>query len=251
MAINSNHSQSLPGETETPGQTSGGRGISKNSTNNNGITKIMYDQLDPSSNSIVLPAHLDLFRGRYVYLEPAKEHHREALRPLAKDERIWEFTKTLIIDDSYDRQFDNYYDDALSIVSGGGQPFIIRTVNDDSILGMTRLHSVDRNERTLHIGHTWYIPEVWGKVHNKECKLLLLQFVFETLQFNRAEFRVVHQNIRSQKAVEKIGGVREGMLRKTGYRNDGTIRHTVIFSIIDEEWQEKKEKLKALIAPFL
>jgi RimJ/RimL family protein N-acetyltransferase len=89
---------------------------------------------------------------------------------------------------------------------------------------------------------------VWGGVHNKECKLLLLQYIFEVLRFNRAELRVAHQNLRSQKAVEKIGGVKEGVLRKHGYRNDGSIRHTVVYSIIDEEWQGVKEKLLRLIA---
>jgi len=76
----------------------------------------------------------------------------------------------------------------------------------------------------------------------------LLQYVFETAGFSRAEFHVTHQNIRSQKAVEKIGGVKEGILRKHGYRNDGTIRNTVMFSIIDDEWPAKKENLIRLIA---
>jgi len=60
--------------------------------------------------------------------------------------------------------------------------------------------------------------------------------------------RVAHQNIRSQKAIEKIGGVKEGLLRKHGYRNDGSLKHTVIYSIIDEEWPGAKEKLLQLIA---
>lgn len=190
---------------------------------------------------------LDLLRGRTVYLEPIGEHYREALRPMAKDERIWEFTKTLLIDATYDEQFNQYFDEAMATASWGGQSFVIRAACDDSLIGMTRLHSVDRPNKTLSIGYTWYIPAFWGKVHNKECKLLLLQYVFETLHFNRAEFRVAHQNIRSQKAVEKIGGVREGMLRKGGYRKDGTIRHTVIFSIIDEEWAVTKERLLGLV----
>jgi RimJ/RimL family protein N-acetyltransferase len=62
------------------------------------------------------------------------------------------------------------------------------------------------------------------------------------------EFHVAHQNIRSQKAVEKIGGVKEGVLRKHGYRNDGSIRHTVIFSIINDEWPGKKTALMQLLS---
>jgi RimJ/RimL family protein N-acetyltransferase len=99
----------------------------------------------------------------------------------------------------------------------------------------------------VDIGYTWYIPEVWRKVYNKECKLLLLQYAFETLKLNRVGFHVAHINLRSQKAVEKIGGVWEGVLRKHSLQSEGSIRNTVLFSIIDEEWPEKKQQLLQLI----
>ncbi|HEU0065497.1 MAG TPA: GNAT family protein, partial [Flavisolibacter sp.] len=97
---------------------------------------------------------------------------------------------------------------------------------------------------------TWYIPEVWGKDHNKECKLLLLTNAFEKLGFNRVGFEVAHQNIRSQKAVEKIGGIKEGELRKYAYRADGSLRNTVIFSIINDEWPAKKSLLEKMVNQF-
>jgi RimJ/RimL family protein N-acetyltransferase len=191
---------------------------------------------------------LEGLRGQFVYLEPALERHREALRILAKDERLWEFTKTLMIDDTYDAQFDKYFKEALDTRAAGGQCFVIRAVEDDSVIGMTRIFNVEAKDRRAEIGHTWYIPAVWGQRYNKECKLLLLEYIFETAGYGRVEFRVAHQNVRSQKAVEKIGGVKEGVLRKFTYRNDGSVRHTVIFSIIDEEWPEKKAALKKLVA---
>jgi RimJ/RimL family protein N-acetyltransferase len=197
-------------------------------------------------------------RGRMVCLEPLDERYRELIRGLAKDERIWEFTKTLLINENYDNQFNEYFDLALQLSQTSGQAFIIRTVEENSVLGkagtiigMTRMYGVEPKDRRLEIGHTWYIPAVWGTVYNKECKLLLLQYVLETLGFNRVEFRVAHQNIRSQKAVEKIGGVKEGVLRKFALRNDGTWRDSVIFSILNDEWPEKKEKLQQLIAKAL
>jgi N-acetyltransferase len=76
----------------------------------------------------------------------------------------------------------------------------------------------------------------------------LLQYAFEERNLNRVEFTVASQNIRSQKAVEKIGAVKEGTLRKHAYRNDGTQTDTVVFSIINDEWPGKKEKLLHLIA---
>jgi RimJ/RimL family protein N-acetyltransferase len=187
-------------------------------------------------------------RGRHVYLELLSSGHRDIVRQLARDERIWEFNKMLLIDENYDKMFDAYFDMALDKQAmSGQQSFVIRQVHDDAVIGMTRLYEISEKDKIATIGYTWYIPSVWGKVYNKECKLLLLQYVFETLQFNRAELRVAHQNIRSQKAVEKIGGVKEGVLRKHGYRNDGALKHTVIYSIIDDEWPDAKEKLLQLI----
>src|SRR5262245_57499610 len=187
--------------------------------------------------------------GKHVYLELLSAAHREMIRPLARDERIWEFNKMLLIDDRFDKMFDDYFDTALDKQAmSGQQSFVIRSVKDQAIIGMTRLYEFNQKDKRATIGYTWYIPSVWGKVHNKECKFLLLQFIFEQLKFMRAELRVAHQNIRSQKAVEKIGGVREGVLRKHGYRNDGSIRHDVIYSIIDYEWTTVKENLLQLIA---
>ena len=188
-------------------------------------------------------------KGRHVYLELLREAHREIIRPLAKDEHIWEFNKMLLIDDSYDKMYDIYFTTALDRKAmGGQQTFVIRRTKDNEVIGMTRLYEIDPKNKLASIGYTWYIPSAWGKVHNKECKFLLLQYIFETFQFNRAELRAVHQNIRSQKAIEKIGGVKEGILRKHGYRNDGAIRDTVIYGIIDDEWPGVKEKLIRLIA---
>jgi RimJ/RimL family protein N-acetyltransferase len=203
----------------------------------------------PTTHPLITADQLPALRGAYIYLEPATEAHRELLRPLAKDERLWEFTRTLLIDDTYDTQFDDYYNIALATtVNEDGQAFVIRQTKDDRILGMTRVHNVVRKDKGCEIGHTWYIPSVWGQVHNKECKLLLLTHLFERLGFARVAFRVAHQNIRSQKAVEKIGGVKEGVLRKATIRNDGTWRNTVVFSIIDDEWPEKKISLRGLVA---
>jgi N-acetyltransferase len=194
---------------------------------------------------------LSLLKGGQVYLTFLRESHREILRPLARDERLWEFTKTLMINDTYDQQFDKYFNEAIANAAGGGQTFVIvesQGAGGDRVIGMTRVYDVDWKVRKATIGHTWYIPAVWGKVHNKECKLLLLQYIFGRLGFVRVEFKVASQNLRSQKAVAKIGGVKEAVLRKFTLRNDGTPSDTVIFSILDEEWPEKKRQLLRLVA---
>jgi RimJ/RimL family protein N-acetyltransferase len=190
---------------------------------------------------------LDWLKGCHVYLQFLTEAHREILRPLAKDERIWEFNKTLLLTETYDQQFDNYFNEALSIAAKGDQTFVIVAAADDRVIGMTRAYDLDRRVKKITIGHTWYVPEVWGKAHNKECKLLLLTYLFEGLELQRVDFKVAGQNIRSQKAVEKIGGVREGVLRRYTLRNDGLPSDTVFFSILGEEWPEKKERLSAML----
>lgn len=197
--------------------------------------------------SFIEGGDLGLLRGRNVYLEFLKEQHRELLRPLARDERIWEFTKTLLITETYDRQFDDYFDQALSFASKGDQAFAI-VATDGEVIGMTRVYDIDRKVKKATIGHTWYVPAVWGKAHNKECKLLLLQYIFDTLGFIRVDFKVASQNLRSQKAVEKIGGVKEGVLRRFSLRNDGSPTDTVIFSMLDDEWPENKLRLQEMVA---
>jgi N-acetyltransferase len=188
-------------------------------------------------------------KGRHVYLEKLAEKHKETLRHLAKDERIWEGNRGFIINETFDQQFDKYFSTAMdNDAMGVQQAFVIYSTMSPDPIGMTRLLNIDAREKRLEIGYTWYLPAVWGKVYNKECKLLLLQYTFEEWHFNRAQFNVAGQNIRSQKAVEKIGGIKEGVLRRHGYRNDGSPKDTVIFSIIIDEWPVQKEKLRQLIA---
>jgi len=187
-------------------------------------------------------------KGEYVYLEHLHPEHIPILKELAKNNRIWEYTKTLLINDSYEEQFEKYVASALDEnFTCGQRSFVIHEMSSKKIIGMTRFYKLEPTHKRVSIGYTWYVPEVWGNVHNKECKLLLLQYAFESLGFQRVEFEVAHQNLRSQKAVEKIGGTREGMLRKHGIQADGSFRHTCVFSVIDEEWPEKKEKLLKLI----
>lgn len=187
-------------------------------------------------------------RGQYVYLEFLQEADIPALRRLARNPQIWDLTKTLLINESYDEQFDKYIATALDPRNTGMQvSFVMRDAATNAIMGMTRYYRIEPSHKRLSIGYTWYIPAYWGKVHNKECKLLLLQYAFETLGYQRVEFEVAHQNLRSQKAVAKIGGVKEAVLRKHGLHADGTIRDTVVFSVIDDEWPETKAKLQDLV----
>ena len=183
----------------------------------------------------------------FIRLRFLTEQHREPLRLLAKDERIWEFNKTLLLTDTYDQQFDNYFGEALATAASGGEAYVIYDAITEDIIGMTRVYDIDHKVKKATIGHTWYTPAVWGKVHNKACKWLLLHYLFDTLGLMRVDFKVASQNIRSQKAVMKIGAVPEGVLRRYNLRNDGTLTDTHFFSILGDEWPEKKIKLQQMV----
>lgn len=188
-------------------------------------------------------------KGQHVYLDVLQPEDLPALRTLARDERLWEYTRTLLINDTFDEQFDRYIANAFNPDFGGLQTsFVMRDAQTGDVMGMTRYYKMDAAHKRASIGYTWYTPSYWGRVHNKECKLLLLQYAFEILRFQRVEFEVAHQNLRSQKAVAKIGGVKEGVLRKHGLMADGTVRDTVVFSVIDDEWPQTKARLQALVA---
>jgi RimJ/RimL family protein N-acetyltransferase len=187
-------------------------------------------------------------RGQHLHLELLQPHHINDLRRLAKDSRLWEYTKTLLVNDSFDQQFDNYIAAAFDPRFTGLQvSFVMRNAATGEIMGMTRYYKIEPAHKRLSIGYTWYTPAYWGTVHNKECKLLLVQYAIEALGYQRVEFEVAHQNIRSQKAVLKIGATKEATLRKHGLHADGTVRDTVVFSIIDDEWPAVKKHLLGLI----
>jgi N-acetyltransferase len=202
----------------------------------------------PHTNILSMQIDTSKLRGQFVYLESLQPAHIPQLKILAKDERLWQYTKTLLINDSFDEQFERYITAALDPRFSGLQvSFVMRDAETDELMGMTRFYRIEPSHKRLSIGYTWYAPNYWGRVHNKECKLLLLQYAFEELGFQRVEFEVAHQNIRSQKAVAKIGGIKEAVLRKHGLHADGTVRDTVVFSIIDDEWPATKKRLLQLV----
>lgn len=196
-----------------------------------------------------MEVELTKLQGRFVTLELLQQAHVEDLRRLARDERIWAFTKTLLVNETFDQQFDTYITSAFDPRFTGMQvSFVMRDAQTADVMGMTRYYKMEPSHKRLSIGYTWYTPAYWGRIHNKECKLLLMQYAFETLGYQRVEYEVAHQNIRSQKAVMKIGGVQEAVLRKHGLHADGTVRDTVVFSVIDDEWPQTKARLLAMVA---
>jgi RimJ/RimL family protein N-acetyltransferase len=107
---------------------------------------------------------------------------------------------------------------------------------------------IQHKHKKLEIGTTWLHPDHWGTVINFECKLLLLTYAFETLRALRVQFKTDENNIRSRKAIEKVGGRFEGILRNDMLRDNGTRRNSAYFSIIEEEWSGVKKMLESAVA---
>jgi RimJ/RimL family protein N-acetyltransferase len=131
--------------------------------------------------------------------------------------------------------------------SGGEYPFVVRLRSDDRIIGSTRYLDTHEDHKTTEVGWTWYSRSFWGTVVNPECKLLLLNHAFEDWGAIRVQLKTDSNNLRSQRAILKLGAKFEGRLRNHRIRPDGTIRDTMMYSIVREEWPLVKESLERRI----
>lgn len=186
-----------------------------------------------------------ILTGETVDLIPLEEKYFAELIEAASDKRVWEFYS---FDGSEQGKMLSVLQKALIEKQAGTQyPFVIYHKAENKLIGSTRLMDIQIAHRKLEIGGTWLHPDYWASAINPECKLLLLTFCFEKLNAVRVQLKTDVKNIRSQKAIEKIGGKYEGVFRNDMIRDNGTKRNSVYFSIIDDEWNETKKKLSALV----
>ena len=184
-------------------------------------------------------------KGEVALLLPLEEKHFSELNEVAKEKRIWEFHP---IDMSTDEKRLIAFSKALEEREKGSQfPFVIFHQEDKRIIGSTRLMDIHSIHRKLEIGWTWLHPDYWATAVNLACKLLLLSFAFEELKALRVQLKTDENNIRSRKAIAKIGGQFEGILRNDMLRDNGTSRNSVYFSLLDTEWQGAKINLQGLL----
>jgi RimJ/RimL family protein N-acetyltransferase len=180
-----------------------------------------------------------------VQLEPLGDQHRDALREAADDERIWVHTLTV----ARGPEFDRWFEDALAQRFAGRQiPFAVRRLADQAVVGSTSYLDPVPRHRRVEIGSTWYTPDVWGTRVNPECKLLLLAHAFEVLEMNRVSLCTDLRNTRSQAAIEKLGAVKEGVLRSHMVTQGGRVRDSVLYSIVLADWPAVKARLTARLA---
>ncbi|MEK3977074.1 GNAT family protein [Psychrobacillus sp. FSL K6-2684] len=125
--------------------------------------------------------------------------------------------------------------------------YVVEHTTTKKIMGTTRIYNIDRVNHACEIGSTFYGKQYQRTHVNTTCKLLLLNYCFEDLGMIRVQFKTDELNLPSQQAIERIGGIREGVLRNERIRSDGTVRNTVVYSIVDYEWAEVKKQLKFLL----
>jgi RimJ/RimL family protein N-acetyltransferase len=178
-----------------------------------------------------------------VRLEPLCEEQREPLRRAAAAPEIWAHMPSRASGDGFDAWFENATANARS---GCEAVWAVRA--DGEVVGSTRYLAIEPAHRRLEIGHTWYAPSVWASRVNPACKFALLRYAFETLGFNRVELKTDIRNLRSQAAIAKLGAVREGVFRAHMVRPDGSLRDTVYYAIIRDDWPAVRERLAARLA---
>lgn len=172
-------------------------------------------------------------------LMPLKDEDLHELGKVAYEPSIWELQLSNIKEEN---DLKEYIDIALNERSAKtSYPFLIFDKYSNSVAGSTRYLNISFPHKRLEIGSTWVHPQYHGTGLNKACKFLLLQFAFETLQFNRVELKTDVLNQQSQKAIRKIGAKEEGIFRSHSITSGGRIRDSIFFSIIKDEWPQIKD----------
>lgn len=186
--------------------------------------------------------------GRHVVLEPMEFEHVDPLTDVGLQPAIWEFMIDRIADRDGMRRF-------VSIAianreAGSAVPFVIRSAVTDKIVGSTRFGNMDRQNRRVEIGWTWIAPQWQRTAINTEAKLLMLTHAFEAWDCIRVEFKTDATNIRSRRAIERLGAVEEGTLRQHMITSTGRFRDSVYFSILDKEWPSVKDRLEEKLSKY-
>ncbi len=184
--------------------------------------------------------------GQHVRLEPLAPRHAEDLYLAGRDPSIWPYMARGEFTSLEDVQ--GWIQQALAAQETGTQlTFAILLREDGKAVGSTRYLDIRRADRGLEIGWTWLAREQQRSAVNTECKYLLLRHAFEGLGAVRVQLKTDFRNERSQRAIERLGAVREGILRKHMAVRDGFIRDTVYYSILDTEWPDVKTRLEGLL----
>ena len=184
--------------------------------------------------------------GHGVRLEPLAPDHAPALAAAAADGRLWELWFTGVPESG---QAIAYVEQALAGQRDGHMlPWAVRDLASGAIVGSTRFHDIVPAIDRLEIGYTWYARSHQRSHVNTGCKRLLLAHAFETLGCAVVGLRTDNFNFASQRAIAALGARKDGVIRHHAPRRDGSVRDTVMFSILATEWPDVKKHLELRLA---
>jgi RimJ/RimL family protein N-acetyltransferase len=184
--------------------------------------------------------------GYGIRLEPLTVAHQEALAAAAADGKLWELWFTAVPAPEHTAA---YVGDALTGQKAGHMlPWVVRELSTGDIVGSTRYHDIVAPIDRVEIGYTWYAAR-WQRSHvNTSCKLLLLAHAFDTVGCKVVGLRTDNFNFASQKAIAALGAKKDGVIRHHLARRDGTVRDSVMFSILAAEWPDVRRHLITRLA---
>ncbi|MDP2450580.1 MAG: GNAT family protein [Polaromonas sp.] len=186
-----------------------------------------------------------ILSGRGVELVPLAPDHEAGLRAAAADGQLWKLRVTSVPEPE---QTAAYIEDALKARDAGHRfAFAVRDAASGTVLGSTSYHDILPAVKRVEIGYTWYAARCQRTHVNTTCKLLMLTHAFETLGCNVVGWRTDNFNFTSQRAIERLGAKKDGVIRGHALRRDGTIRDTVMYSLRSGEWPEVKAQLRYLL----
>ncbi|SEO81056.1 GNAT family N-acetyltransferase [Nitrosovibrio sp. Nv6] len=181
-----------------------------------------------------------VLRGRIVTLDPLDINHIEPLRAAVTDGEYWKLWYANV---PSPEQMESYVRNAIEGAEKGNIAFAVRLNETNKIVGATRFYNVDEINKRPMLGYTWYAKSACKTGVNTESKLLLLQHVFEQKEAIAVEFRTHYFNQASRTAIERLGAKQDGILRSHQIMRDGSVRDTVIYSILQHEWPSVKNNL--------
>jgi RimJ/RimL family protein N-acetyltransferase len=187
-----------------------------------------------------------VLEGGGVRLEPLAHAHQDALAAAAADGRLWDLWFTSVPPADGMRA---YVAAALQGQQDGHMlPWAVRDSGSGAVIGSTRYHDIVREIDRVEIGYTWYAQSRQRSHVNTACKRLLLAHAFEGLGCKVVGLRTDNFNFRSQRAIEALGAKKDGVIRHHAMRRDGTVRDTVIYSILAAEWPDVRRHLDLRLA---
>lgn len=182
-----------------------------------------------------------ILRGRGVRLEPLALEHEAGIAAAAADGELWKLRVTSVPEPQDTRA---YIETALKMREEGSR-FAFAVIDEATgrVLGSTSYHDILPAVRRVEIGWTWYARSVQRSHVNTTCKLLMMGHAFDTLQCHVVGWRTDNYNFASQKAIERLGAKKDGVIRGHALRRDGSIRDTVMYSLRSGEWPESRAQL--------